>query len=368
MKPHTADDLVFVGSAGAGNDDFELLEVIPIREGLVGSGAACWLKLSDPFVVAEHGRFIRQHDHWYLAAAGFASPVVIDGDRGVPGEGRLLKSGALIEFGDTRFLVGGFTRRQALPLDDEVALLMAADVLTEADDPLGERIVANSTELPAHCRPLVENGSLVVTWRHGLIQRLELRDASEHGVNSLRSVLTGLLGQAECLGLRELVVATETFENQSLENARFILHAVATALPPSLGSVELGVVDASASDFVSSFEPLCRVLPITTPLDSLFQRPRTPTIEILEADGWQATAGSRIKLTPDLTLATVAAQQPRPQDWKPPVRFHHRGPWVLTSDLHCRVNGRRNLEVGKRLRLRNNDELQIHGLRFRVEL
>lgn len=176
MKPHTANDLVFVGSAGAGNGDFELLEVIPIRKGLVGSGPDCWLKLSDPFVVAEHGRFIRQHDHWYLAAAGFASPVVIDGDRGTPGEGRLLKSGALIEFGDTRFLVGGFTRPQALPLDDEVALLMAADVLTEADDALGERIVANSTELPARCRPLVENGSLVVTWRQGLIHRLELRE------------------------------------------------------------------------------------------------------------------------------------------------------------------------------------------------
>lgn len=368
MKPHTPDDLIFVGSAGAGNDDFELLEVVPIREGLVGSTTECWLKLSDPFVAREHGRFIRQHDHWYLAAAGFASPVVIDGEGGSPGEGRLLKPGALIEFGDTRFLVGGSIRRQPLPLEDEVALLMAADVLTEADDPLGERIVANSSELPELYRPLVEDGSLVVTWRQGLVHRLDLRDCYEHQVRSLRNLLIDLLGEPTCLGLRELVVGIETFNGDSVENAIGALHAVATTLPPSLSAIDLGVVDGSSLALSRSLEALRRVLPITTPADRLFRAPRTPTIEIIEAAGWDVEVGSRIELSEHLELTTFEALDRTADDWEPPISFHGHHPWIISSRLTGRVNSRLNLHRRQSLALRNDDEVEVAGLRFRVEL
>lgn len=54
----------FLGSAGVGNDDFELLESVPMVEGIIGTDESCEVRLRDPLLTPRHARVLKQEGAW----------------------------------------------------------------------------------------------------------------------------------------------------------------------------------------------------------------------------------------------------------------------------------------------------------------
>ncbi|MDP1919466.1 MAG: FHA domain-containing protein [Myxococcales bacterium] len=373
----TPDEFVFVGSSGQATESFALLETIPLVEGLIGSAEHCTIRLADPFVAAEHARVLRRHERWYIAAAAIATSVFVDGVAPLPGEAALLEPGALVEVGDTWFRVGGAPSRQRLPLDDDVAMLIAADEMQEVGDPLGERIATNALDVPSCLVAEVEEGLTTVELTRGLISRITTRALSDYeGALRLRARLLRLLSEPVSVGLQELEVATETYEEDPALVGRMVLHAIAASQPPHLRTLRLGVASPDGlGQLETELKQLARILPSPGGLDGLFRAPRRPEIVILEVQDWNGLEpGQRIGVVDELTLtraiADEATEQDYPEDFASNLLFVERGQgrWQIQTRHGgiFRINGAHDGSTG-RSHLRSGDEVRTAGLRFRFE-
>ena len=180
----------FMGSSGRGNDDFELLEAVPMRDGIIGSDEACTLRLSDPMITSRHARLERVDGDWFLSQVAVASPTFINQTAIEPGLRTSIHEGDLITMGTARFLVGG--------------------------------------EPPAR-DPLTESGS-------GTLTGVSFRQADLKGLERMCSESTGNTLERVDFSL----LTTEEGGRSEEETARCVLQILAATRPPRLRHLTLG--------------------------------------------------------------------------------------------------------------------------------
>jgi hypothetical protein len=355
----TAEQLIFVGSSGAGHDGWTLLEAIPLREGVIGSDRGCDFCFQDPFMAAQHGRFFRVGDRWALTQLGIA-PVFVDGHAPAPGQGLLLEPGSFLEIADTCLLVGGGAPRLEVPLADARALEVLSATLAD-DDPLRVHL-----ERPVHLYPEewvddLAADLLMVTRDGAFVLEATMRSVETTSPPELRRRVRSFLAHPACAAIERLTVATETSWGDPVENGLMVLQGIAAARPPRLRSISLGVVVIDGERLANDFSALRSILPIATTLPELTRAPQQPSIVILEADGWGPRHPTeRIPLSPGLLLLESGLLRPSigDADVGDAVRFVDRGDGRWTAQF----------ADGPQRQLRTGDELRLPGLLFRFEI
>lgn len=236
--------LTFLGSSGAGNDDFELLSRFELAEGLIGSGEGCWLRVRDPSLVGQHARFLQRDGSWYVGGVAVAAQTRVNGVAIEPGKAVWLDAGDVIEVGDTRLRFGAGADPVEVDLSTRESAMISADRLSERGHPAGERLARGQVELEGWLdealQHAVDAGLLELTFRFGMIVAARVR-AGETPIE-LRNLLLRLLGSPLAAGLETLSVDVFTW-SESLEVARHTCQALVEVGLTSLQSVSLGSVE-----------------------------------------------------------------------------------------------------------------------------
>ena len=290
----------FLGSAGGGNGDFELLETLELHEGLIGSDAACALRLTDPMITSQHARLLLKYGDWYLGGVAIASPTLINGVPNVPGEARRLNPGDLVCMGDARFRFGGEPPlRPGLGPRDETARLIWADRLAEAGDPLGECVLEGRT--PGDEVFPFTNGTFDAVWTHGVLTALSVRSIE---LPELALLLERPL--ADALERLTVHVATCAPDGEELEHARRVLQVLAATKPPRLHALSLGRRHdpAPLTGLERDWRALAKRLPLRTSADEAFPLSGTPRFTM----GWSSPWWPPAHTTTQVPVVTFDTQ------------------------------------------------------------
>jgi hypothetical protein len=286
----------FMGSAGEGNDDFELLQTIPMKEGIVGTDPSCEIRLRDPMLTPRHARVLKQDGSWFIGGIAVAAQTTVNGTPTIPGQAVRLSEGDLVQVGSARFRYGGEPpARHAVDASDEAAVLIWADELAEAGDPLGARILeGQQPTLP--CSPdLLRDGRVVPEWKRGLLTAVKIRECSLW-------TLKELLADPAAVALESLTVHVATMGMGRVpedERTRGLLQVIAATKPPSLRKLDLGWIHGrnALSGARLDWASVARRVPLRGDVASAFQRAGAPRITILKtAVGWPAV-GTTVELT-----------------------------------------------------------------------
>lgn len=286
----------FMGSAGVGNDDFELLQAVPMREGVVGTDASCELCLKDPMLTPRHARVVRQDGRWFVGGIAVAAQTTVNGVATIPGQAVRLSVGDIVKMGSARFRFGGEPpARHPVDPADEAAVLIWADELAEAGDQLGARILEGHEPAPGWLpcdEDLVAERRIVPEWTRGSLSGLTVREIS-------LATLTALLADPAAVALERLTVFFSTIGSGAEgERARSLLQVVAATKPPRLRQLELGWLhqETRLSGAALDWETLARRLPLAGTVQQAFRRAGLPRLTMLRGAPWLPPVGTTVDL------------------------------------------------------------------------
>ena len=277
----------FLGSAGDGNDDFELLESVPMREGLVGTDSSCELQLRDPMLTPKHARVLQREGDWYVGGIAAASPTRINGVATLPGQAVRLSIGDVVELGSARFRFGGEPpSRIGINAHDETAVLLAGDRLAELGSPLGMRLLETeapqSSWLPGS-EQAISQGLVVPEWTRGLLTALSVRQCD-------LAIVRSILAEEAAVSLERLVVLVATCGPDSEEEwTRGLLQALAVTRPPRLRRLDLGWLHRALAEtrVGRDWQAVARRIPLETTLSQAYRIAGNPRITMLRTSpGW----------------------------------------------------------------------------------
>lgn len=267
----------FLGSAGEGNDDYELLQTVPLVEGIIGSDASCEIRLRDPLITPKHARLLKREGAWFIGGVAAMSPTLVNGVATLPGEAVQLAVGDLVELANTRFRFGGEPpMREGVDANSEVAVLMYADALAERGSPVGLRILEKQSPSPSWLPGLeafVEGGVIVPEWTRGLLTAVQVRELS---FGSLRR----LLENDAAVALERLTVHLATCETAyrwladkpEQGRLRSFLQLLGVTKPPRLRKLDLGFLHvAPRSGTERDWDAIARRLPLEGSLGTAYR-------------------------------------------------------------------------------------------------
>lgn len=320
-----ASRLCFVGGDNTSDPRLVPGDIIELRDGMsIGSRDASVL-LTNSLVAFRHAEVHGSPNDFHIRPVAVGAPVFVDGVALAPGVSAQLLAGTLIRLGEAVF------------------------VATSADGSVARTRPSLPAELLIRSRYLRESH---IAMRDRLLDCL-LRDSP--------SVVR---------------VSVEAFGEDPDVVARSALQAIAAGAPNHLTDVSLGVFTLAPGELDIERRWLTRRFPH---LDgsSLFRQPRSPTVTLLEADGWQGRArGDCVALVDNLWFATNGAReydpQALPETEAAPSQFGFRsrshGRWALTtpSGGTFRVN---DINVPDFfVKLASGDVISTTGLTFRFDV
>ncbi len=342
----------FLGSAGEGNDDYELLETVPLVEGVVGTDESCEIPLHDPMLTPRHARVLTRDGAWYIGGIAAASSTLVNGVPTLPGEAVRLAPGDIVQLGEARFRFGGEPpAREGVDASDEGAVLVHADRLAERGVQLGAKILeGHKPELPG---PRVDEGLVVPEWRRGLLASLVVRElAPRH----LREILADETAGA----LERLSVSVGTPRGSETEGVRAILHVLAETKPPRLRELHLGWLRFVSHEAIArDWRAVARRIPLEGAIEDSYFRAGIPRITMLRTTaGWPAV-GVATQLVENwfgqgTNRVTLSAGQAHPALLGVPRHM----------ELSLQING---LPSGPQRRLIHGDLVEAETFAFRFE-
>jgi hypothetical protein len=280
----------FLGSAGDGNDDYELLQLVPVVEGIIGTAPSCAMRLRDPMLTPEHARVLFREGAWYLGGIAVGSPTLVNARATLPGEAVQLAQGDVVQVGSARFRFGGEPpNRDGVDAKDEVAVAMLGDRLAEAGSPLGLRILEKQSPSPEWLFGFEEQisaGLVTPEWTRGLLTGLTVREVA---LRHLRM----LLADEASVALERLSIAIATCEDTSpfeqrrpeKERVRALFQMLAETRPPRLRRLELGWIHADISGADRDWRAIARRIPLEGTLDEAHRRAGGGRFTMLRSGG-----------------------------------------------------------------------------------
>lgn len=340
----------FLGSSGKGNDDFELLESLPIKEGIVGSDPSCVLQLHDPMITPRHARVLCKDGFWYVGGIAAAAATWINDVATLPGEAVQLARGDVVRFGNARFCFGGEPRaREGVDPRDERSRLIWADRLAEEGDPLGVHVLKQREPDDELFERWVsgEDFPLVTEWTEHVLTGLTVRNLDQ---GRLRSLLSSHFAD----GLERLTVMIATMANhgdQEEEETRNLLQSLALTRPPRLRKLELGWLH-QATDLARAqrdWSAVARRIPLEGSAQNAFKSVGLARFTMIRSPPWWPAEGTTTPVQPGRFRrirpgrAMVDGQvfvDPLEPEGKSMVVFSHRpGHATVIHGEGLRING-----------------------------
>jgi Inner membrane component of T3SS, cytoplasmic domain len=295
----------FLGSSGAGNDDFELLQAVPLRAGVIGSDESCELRLHDPLITARHARMVHQDGRWFVGGIAMASPTLINGAPTLPGQALQLSDGDVVTMGTARFRLGAEPPpRTGVDRHDPTALSKWADQLAESGDSLGEYVLERATR-PRSWFPGDYDESLELEWEDELPIGLHLRGAS---LGHLQSLCRSSLGEL----LERLTIFVSEYRDE-VGSAREVMQILALTKPPRLRHLRFGWLhsDAPLEGLARDWAAVARRVPLEGSAPAAFTRAGTPRFTMLWSAPWWPAAG----VTTSVPVGTLNFFRPEADSW-----------------------------------------------------
>ncbi|MDP2275594.1 MAG: FHA domain-containing protein [Archangium sp.] len=325
----------FLGSAGEGNDDFELLQSLPMREGIIGTDASCAWRLTDPMLTPQHARVLTRDDAWYIGGIAAASPTRVNGVATLPGEAVRLSVGDIVQLGSARFRFGGEPPpRTAIDPNDEEAVMVVGDRMAEGGLPLGNRILERQPPSPDWLpgfETALAQARIVPEWTGGLLTSLTVR---EYGIPQLKTIFA----DEAAVSLEQLTLFVATCQEGSEEEAvRSLLQLLAETRPPRLRTLDLGWLHAPLSKNAGrDWYAVARRIPLEGTLQETHRLAGRMRFTMLrEGLGWPALgATAALPFMPDEAATALERRRATMLHANP-----GQGAGIRTNNLELRING-----------------------------
>jgi len=282
----------FMGSSERGNDDFELLESVPVVEGDIGSDESCALRLTDPMITPRHARLERVDGQWHLSQVAIASPTLVN-DRVIDlGTRSRLEVGDVVQMGTARFRVGGEPpSRQGVDPRDASARLIWADQLAERGSSIGAQLLeGRAPDLALYGLDAAADG-VTPEWLEGALIGAVFRECD-------LAVAGRLLAGPAGATIERIRIPIASHAGSEQDRARQVLQALAAIRPPRLRVLEFGWLHERTElrGAERDWKAIARRIPLEGSVHQAVRRAGRPRAMILRGSPWWPAVGTCLEL------------------------------------------------------------------------